>query len=65
MRARRRRQRRSPASGLGRRGRLGFCCREARKIVRTIEEIEAANQSLFDSPDPQRELLDEEKAGGR
>ena len=62
VRARRRRQRRSPASGLGRRGRLGFCCREARKIVRPVSEIEDDDRSLFDS---QCEPPDEDKEARR
>ena len=46
VRARRRRQRRSPASGLGRRGRLGFDYRAAMRIIRPVGEIEDDDRSL-------------------
>ena len=63
VRARGRRQRRSPDSGAtraaksaGRRGPLGFRYREAMRIVRPVSEIEDDDRSL-----DQRERCDEGK----
>ena len=44
-----------------RRGPLGFSYRKARQIIRSVEEIEDLDRSLFDSLDPQREPPDEKK----